>query len=378
MDGQALIGDWSLGWGREFTIVEGEDLPLLRFPEAPPGCDARLIPVGEGRFRIEGGPYPDAEVHVENPDRLLIGGVIPVTRLTRSAQPPPGGGLEPPPLDLDDDELGMCERMWEFADHPSEHLDLDLGDLAPCRFAQWLTVNDLVIFHGSNHTGIEELEPVRRSMEVDDNSGRGNRGAVYGTHDGLWAMFFAVVDRQRLRGSIRSGVDTHWSASGDRLDLYHFSIHHDELAARPFTDGALYLLPRDCFERIPFYSQGPPSQEWACESPVRPLGRIILRPEDFPFLDRIGGHDDGELIELEDLSGRIYDAVVSAREVDGGIEMVVAADRDEVARMVEMSRRFFPDVERSLADDPQGVRLTMTGPPGFQHTLRSRFSEFLE
>lgn len=378
MNDRVLNGDWDLGWGREFIIQSGPDGPVMRFPECPPGFEARLVPTGEGFFRIEGGAYPGAEVGIDGPGRLTVGGVIPVTRLERAAQPPPGGGLVAPPLDLDDSELRRCERLWAMADHPSRTIDLELGGIVPHRFVQWLMANELVIFHGSNDAGIEELAPVRRSMELNDATGRGNRGAVYGTQDGLWAMFFSVIDRQRLKGSIRNGVDTHWSGANDRLDLYHFSIHHGLLGERPFTVGALYLLPRDRFSRLPLYPGGPPSHEWACEEPVRPLARIGVRPEDFPFLDRIGGHDDGEVIEFEKLVDRVYDAVVSAREVNGGIEVVTTADRDEVSRMVEMSRRFYPDVERAVADGPDGARLTMTGPPSFLQTVRIRFAEFLD
>lgn len=377
MDDRLLIGDWDFGWGREFSIASGLDGPVLRFPECPPGFEARLVPTGDDTFRIEGGAYPGAELRVDGPDRLTVGGLIPVTRLDRTAQPPPGGGLTAPPCDLDDDEVLACERLWAFSDHPSRHLDLELHGVVSFRLVQWLMLHELVIFHGSNDADIEELTPVRRSVELSDPTGRGNRGAVYGTHDGLWAMFFSVIDRARLKGSIRNGVDTHWSASGDRLDLYHFSIHSDLLTERPFTAGALYLLPRDRFTRIPLYPGGPPSNEWACEEPVRPLGRILLQPEDFPFLDHIGGHDDGEIIEFEELADRVYDAVVSAREIEGGIEVVTTAAASEVERMVEVARRFHPDVERTVGDDPRGIRLTMTGPPGFRQTLRSRFAHLL-
>jgi hypothetical protein len=377
MDARMLIGDWDLGWGREFTIEDGQVGLVLRFPECPPGFEARLVEAWEGTFRIEGGAYPGAELRIEGPDRLIVGGLIPVTRLERRAQPPPGGGLVSPPLELADGDVEKCERLWAVADHPSRHLDLDLDGMAALRFVQWLMRNDLVIFHGSNDVGIEELAPVRKSMELSDATGRGNRGAVYGTHDGLWGMFFSVVDRAKLRGSIRNGVDTHWSTSGDRIDLYHFSIHQGMLADRPFTGGALYLLPRHRFTRLPLYPGGPPSHEWACEEAVRPLGRILLQPEDFPFLDRIGGHDDGEIIEFEELADRVYDAVVTAREIEGGIEVVTTATRDEVDRMVEMGRRFHPDVVRTVSEEQSGLRLTMTGPLGFGQTLRSRFSELL-
>ncbi len=44
-------------------------------------------------------------------------------------------------------------------------------------------------------TDLTELRPERQSMELSDETGRGNMAAVYGTHDGLWSMFFAIIDR---------------------------------------------------------------------------------------------------------------------------------------------------------------------------------------
>lgn len=378
MDLQVLIGDWDLaGTGREFIIEPAPEGPVLKFPEAPPGFEAKLLAAGSDTFRLAGGPYPEAEIRIEGPDRLLVGGLLPATRLSRPARAPEGGGLVAPPLDLDEDELTGCERIWAFVDHPSRHLDLDLSPLAPHRFVQWVTANELAIFHGSNRSQIEELTPTRRSMELSDPSGRGNRAAVYGTHDGLWAMFFAVIDRQRLRGSIRSGVDTHWSATGDRLDLYHFSVPDDQLSDRPFTSGTLYLLPRDRFVRLPYYPGGPLSQEWACEGPVRPLCRIEVGPDDFPFLDRLGGHDDGDVIAFNEQVDRVYGEVTSAREITDGIELITDCDREAAVRMVEMSHRFLPDVGFTITDHPDGIRVVVTGPEGYRQVLRTRFGDLL-
>ena len=33
-------------------------------------------------------------------------------------------------------------------------------------------------------------------MEMMDETGRGNIAGVYGTHNGLWSMFFAIIDRE--------------------------------------------------------------------------------------------------------------------------------------------------------------------------------------
>ncbi|HEY5652035.1 MAG TPA: hypothetical protein VIW46_11340, partial [Acidimicrobiia bacterium] len=134
---------------------------------------------------------------------------------------------------------------------------------------------DSVIFHGSNRTDIDEFVPQRASMELNDTGGRGNLGAIYGTHDGLWAMFFAIIDRGRLRGSIRNGSTRYETPDRTQsVDRYHFSVHHEMLESAPYTTGALYLLPRAAFDRVPIYPGGPLSNEWACHEPIRPLARL--------------------------------------------------------------------------------------------------------
>jgi len=281
-------------------------------------------------------------------------------------------------MELDEREAAHYAGLWARIDHPSAPPEIDLDGYAPHRLVRWLMANRLVIFHGSNRLDLDELSPIRKSMELADTAGRGNLGAVYGTHDGLWSMFFAVVDRARLVGSIRNGVDSHRSVGGDELDLYHFSLHHESLSQRPFTTGAVYLLPRLRFERLPLYPGGPASHEWACDGPVRPLARLIVRPEDCPFLDQIGGHDDTELIDFGRLADSVYDEAVSARLIEGGIEIATICDGATVDGLVEASRRFYPDVVCTPADQPLGTLLTMTGPAAFQQAMATRFGHLLD
>lgn len=372
MSAHSPTGDWDVGF-RQFSIVDEPDGLAVRFPEAPDGFEGRLRQVELDRFVIEGGPYPGAEL-VRGADGWSIGGVLPLTRIHGRAAAPPGSGLIAPVLDLEAEEVQACEAAWARLAHPSQISDPDLGGVAIHRFVQWLMLEERVIFHGSNNRDLSEMTPIRRSMEIMNLAGRGNLGSVYGTHDGLWSMFFAVVDRDRLRGSIRNGVDRHFGRSDEWVDLYHFSVHHEMLGQRPFTTGALYLMPRDRFERVPLYPGGPPSNEWACSKAVVPHGRLIVRPEDFPFLDDIGGHDDGPLIEFELVAESVYEGVVSAQLVERGIEIVTTTDPATVARFVELSEQFFPDVKRSVVPHAAGTAITMTGPEAFQHGIRRRFA----
>lgn len=376
MDARDLIGSWDAEL-RQFGVVDGPSGVMVRFPEAPSGYEGRLVEAGEDRWRIEGGPFPGAELVSNGSGGWSIGGYVPLTRLDRPAASAAGAGLTAPPLDLDPAESDDFTRLWARLDHPSHQPDVDTGGHAPHRFVQWLMASDLVIFHGSNDPGLDELSPVRRSMEMFDSAARGNLNAVYGTHDGLWSMFFSIIDRSKLEGSIRNGVDRFHGPDGDHLDLYHFSVHHELLEQRPFTTGALYLLPRDRFTCLPLYPGGPPSPEWACHETVRPLARLILTPDDFPFLDQIGGHDDGPLIDFERAADRVYGAVVEARRIDGGVEIVTTADLAVVEQMAELSRHFFPMVQRTIWNHPRGNVVAMTGPEAFERAMGDRFADLL-
>lgn len=376
MDPRALVGAWSSG-GFELTIVHTSDGLRIRYPEAPEAFESALIP-DEGGYVIDGGPLHGVRITFTTGDdgrpRGTVGPAIPLEPLDRAAEGPPGGGLRPPALELSQDETQRFLEVWEGIVRRPDGRSIDREHTGPpARFVQWLTGRDAVIFHGSKRDDIDEFVPVRASMEIRDSGGRGNLGAVYGTHDGLWAMFFAVIDRSRLRGSIRNGVTRYSTIDGSRtMDRYHFSIHHEMLEIEPFSTGTLYLLPRDAFTRLPLYPGGPLSDEWACPETVRPLARLAVEPEDFPFLEAIGGHDDGPLLELDDLGSIVYGALVSARRTGQGIEIVTTADRTVVDRFIELGNEFYPDVTRTAEAVAGGTRLSMAGPDAFIHAISKR------
>ena len=262
-----LIGDWSMS-GMDVSIVETASGLAVRFPEAPNGFENVLERSTESSYVVSGGPFGGAVIEASADGTrtvtATIGGIVPLTRLDRPAAAPPGSGLVAPELTLTTAEEAGFEALWQSLNrHPDGRTIDDEIQGSPHRFVQWLMTQDTVIFHGSNRRDIDEFRPQRGSMELNDTGGRGNLG-VYGTHDGLWSMFFAIVDRDRLRGSIRNGSMRFETTARDRwVNMYHFSIHHEVLETAPFTTGALYLLPRSAFERLSFYPGGPLSNEWA-------------------------------------------------------------------------------------------------------------------
>lgn len=148
-----------------------------------------------------------------------------------------------------------------------------------------------VLLHGSANPGIARFEP----RQPVDNTEFGNRNAVYAASDGLWPMYFAILDRERYDLSLVNGAVRPIDDEGRHGDpLYFFSISEAALPLKPWRRGMLYFLPRDSFEQQKPAVVGDGQvavQQWASPVPVAPLARIEVGPEDFPLLHAIRGHD---------------------------------------------------------------------------------------
>lgn len=152
-----------------------------------------------------------------------------------------------------------------------------------------------LLLHGSPDPGITRFEP-RRPIDL---GAFGSQEAVYAASDGLWALFFGVVDRSGIvvtNACIRL-VDPDGVVDDPR---YFFAISDHALARRPWQRGSVYLLPSDGFVQQDPMTFGPFTvsiAQWASPQPVTPLGRLEVGAEDFPFLDQIRGQDDSRLEE---------------------------------------------------------------------------------
>jgi hypothetical protein len=167
---------------------------------------------------------------------------------------------------------------------------------------------------------------------------------------------------------------------GRSVDTYQFSVHHEILPKRPFTRGALYVLPRESFRRLRLWPGGPVSNEWASETSVRPLARLLVEPEDFPFLDEVGGHDDGPLLRLQMMSRQLIDEGTSAREVEGGYAIELAwSDETEAVYddWLELWNEFMPGVSSELQGTGAARTWTLLGPTAFRQTASKWLGEAL-
>jgi len=153
-----------------------------------------------------------------------------------------------------------------------------------------------IAMHGSGDPNIALFEP-RQSNDLNDF---GNQKAIYAASDGLWAMFFAIVDRERV-GSITNACVRLADESGVLHGPYYiFSVSQSALPKQPWRTGTVYLLPRSTFINEPQMSFGPNQvhiAQLASFDPVQPLAKLTVTPADFPFLAQIRGHDDQRLQE---------------------------------------------------------------------------------
>lgn len=146
-------------------------------------------------------------------------------------------------------------------------------------FLHYLIENKDVFVHGTNHSNITLFEP----REQDLFNGKKVK-AVFASTDGVWSIFFAVVNRKEYVGSLRNMCLTTRTKKGIRR-YYYFSLNKDFLG-QPYIDGTIYILPKDGFKK------GGIRDEWVSERPVTPLAKLTVTPEDFIFNQNIKRHKE--------------------------------------------------------------------------------------
>ncbi|OUD01494.1 hypothetical protein [Streptomyces swartbergensis] len=170
----------------------------------------------------------------------------------------------------------LAAPKWQFLCHVADRAD--------------------VVLHGTGDPGIRRFEPRRPADPLDFSS----RHAVFAATDGIWPMFYAVLDRDRQPGTRTCNACVRVGDATGRLGEphYFFSVTRTALARRPWRTGTVYLLPATGFERqppIPTADGTVRVAQAASGTPVEPVARLQVQPADFPILHRVHGHDDAVL-----------------------------------------------------------------------------------
>jgi hypothetical protein len=183
--------------------------------------------------------------------------------------------LPPPVAEPGFDEVADALLRGEPVALPERRLD----------FLRWLGEARGVVFHGSQRNDLAELSTERKSH---DATAWGDQQAVYASSDPVWSIYFAVLRRDNGWQGTRNGS---MGMGGRRF--YFFVHNRGSQSPERFGPGSLYILPPDTFK----------AEQWLVDTAhlvshvsVRPLARIDVTPEDFPFRDRIGYYRDREPI----------------------------------------------------------------------------------
>ena len=211
--------------------------------------------------------------------------------------------VERPPLSVSPSTEAAVEDLLSIVgDAPNPPVDVNAvlgryGDIEPWKFLCGVADRRRIAFHGTGDAGIESFEP-RRPI---DFAPFGEQDAVFATTDPIWAMFYAVVDRDRHETTLNNGCIIVLDSSGrPGTPHYYFSIGRRALQERPWRSGYVYLMPAETFlEQPPGEYGGNTARVPQLASPVAvaPFARLRVSPNDFPFLAQIRGHEDERLAE---------------------------------------------------------------------------------
>ncbi len=198
--------------------------------------------------------------------------------------------LPQPTANWDAQTIAGFERLWKKTLEQGAGAVIDYNLSAPkwqflCYLCDWKGV----VLHGSGKTQITEFE----TRKANDVTEFGNRSAVYAASDGIWAMYFAIVNRDNAVTSLINACFRIIEAEAKSEPYYFFSINSDALLNNPWREGTVSLLPGETFEPQPrqhYRGLEIESAQWASPVPVKPLAHLVVRPEDFPFLAQMRFH----------------------------------------------------------------------------------------
>ena len=207
--------------------------------------------------------------------------------------------LSQPPMGLSADECRACDALLASA---RAH---GASTSAPAPLAYTLTIpkwqflcyvaaQHNVALHGSSSGDIACFEP-RQPSDYDEF---GAQNAVYAAADGIWPLYFAIVDRTKSPTLVNSCISLEDAEGAMSKPYYCFSISQEAMARQPYGNGYVYLLPSPTFVRQPAFRHDPwlvHVAQLASPEPVTPLAKLAVTPEDFPFLAQMRTHDDARL-----------------------------------------------------------------------------------
>jgi hypothetical protein len=213
-----------------------------------------------------------------------------------------------------------------------------------------------LLVRGANQASYDVFEPIDGKDYFDRPV-----KAVFAANDAAWPMFFALVDRQNPHLRCFWG-DALWAQpdDGPARKVYAYAINREAFENKPYVTGGVYLLPNEGFHPARS-SQGRLTLESICEVSVRPLARMTITTEDFPFQDIVQPFAFDDLMAMYEIQNQATRKVENAL----GGSLYYHLERTPLERIqqaVNFIRAFYP-----------GFQIVVGEPNGNEVEVRMRF-----
>jgi hypothetical protein len=187
-----------------------------------------------------------------------------------------------PRVTFSDEEINKYNELFDEAINGDRLIEYS-SSFPKQRFIQYIARNKNVLLHGSNNGLIQKFETRRQTLYNGDYV-----DAVFATKDGIWPVFYATLDKSKLHGNIRNAcLDTR---KGEKF--HYFSISQESSLNNPWTNGMIYFLPIDTFQKAS--NEIVSFDEWVSKVSVIPLARMEVEVKDFYFHTKVSVHKSNE------------------------------------------------------------------------------------
>lgn len=217
-----------------------------------------------------------------------------------------------------------------------------------------------VLLHGSNDPAIDVMSPRRRTLDARHTH---SQAAVFACADGIWPLYFALIDRSLYRGTLRNDARLIRSPSGEPIRAYHLSVNETV----KWRNGTVYFLAMDGFSRLGDES----SLEWTRPTKVTPFARLAVTPADFPLVSQVRTHDDSSLERVRGLSIKLVSTCDSYDELADGYAMHYGYDwASEVEELITLLKVVNSWLEGDITHHSSGgMTVSLRGAPALKDML---------
>lgn len=167
--------------GLVLDVQSDGDQLIAGLPGVPAGYEVMLEQPESDLFRTVGGQFDGSPILFSRDPKGEVTGMkvgtydVPKISPEKLKNLPVVERLLPPEFELTPEKQSQFDNLLQISlgKVNGDWIDYNLP-YPKHEFVQYVTALDKIIFHVSNNTEIDEFQPIRKSMESYDETGRGN------------------------------------------------------------------------------------------------------------------------------------------------------------------------------------------------------------